>query len=133
MDSQIEVVNRTLGNMLRYVASEKLKQWDTALPQIEFSFNTMVNRSTSKEPFDTVYTKMPNQTIEYKSNSAATLAEQISTLHSEVHQKLEASNSKYKATSDCHYRFQTFQEGDLVMVFLHRERFQIGTCSKLSA
>ena len=110
--------------MLRCVVSEKPKQWDAALPQIEFAFNTMVNRSIGKAPFDIVYTKVPNHTIDllylpqYTSNSVATLAEQIATIHSEVHQKLEASNLKYKAASDRHRRFKTFQEGDLVMVFL---------------
>ncbi|KAL5538163.1 hypothetical protein UlMin_045629 [Ulmus minor] len=99
-DGQTEVVNRTLGSMLRC---------------------------------------LPNQTIDlitlpqYKSTSAATLAEQIANLHSEVHQKLEANNLKYKAAADRHRRFKAFQEGDLVMVFLRRERFPVGTYSKLSA
>ena len=128
-----------MGSILRCVASEKPKQWDAALPQIEFAFNTMVNISTGKAPFEVVYTKFPNQTIDlitlpqYKSTSAATLAEQIANLHFEVHQKLEANNLKYKAAADRHRRFKAFQEGDLVMVFLRRERFPVGTYSKLSA
>ena len=43
-DDQIEVVNRTLGNML----GDKPKQWDTMLPQVEFTFNRMINHSIGK-------------------------------------------------------------------------------------
>ena len=59
-DGQTEVVNRTLGSMLRCVAGEKPKQWDVALPQVEFAFNSILNRSTGKAPFTVVYTKTPN-------------------------------------------------------------------------
>ena len=58
-DGQIEVVNRSLGNLLCCIVGEKPKQWDLALPQEEFSYNSLVNRSTSKSPFQVVYGHNP--------------------------------------------------------------------------
>ncbi|KAL5550802.1 hypothetical protein UlMin_000978 [Ulmus minor] len=99
-DGQTEVVNRTLGNMLR---------------------------SEPNKTIDLIVLPQP------RSKHAATLAEHIQQIHSEVHQQLEDSNSKYKAIADRHRRFKAFQEGDLVMVFLRKERFPTGTYNKLSA
>ena len=115
--------------MLRSVVGDKPKQWDTTLPQVEFAFNSMTNCSTGKAPFAVVYTKEPNKTIDLivlpqpRSKPAATLAEHIQQIHSKGHQQLEDSNSKYKAIDDRHRRFKAFQEGDLVMVFIRKERF----------
>ena len=53
-------MNQTLGDMLRSVAGEKPKQWDVTLPQVEFTFNNMVNRFIGKALFAIVYTKVPN-------------------------------------------------------------------------
>ena len=53
-----------MGNMVYCIAGERPKQWDAAIPQVEFALNTMVNCSTGKVPFAIVYTKVPNQTID---------------------------------------------------------------------
>jgi imidazoleglycerol phosphate dehydratase HisB len=45
-DGQIEVVNRSLGDLLRSLVVEHHNQWDQILPQAEFAYNDSPNWST---------------------------------------------------------------------------------------
>ena len=54
-DGQTEVVNRSLGNLLRSLVTEHNSQWDKIMPQVEFSYNDSPNRITSKSSFQIVY------------------------------------------------------------------------------
>ena len=54
-DGQIEVVNRSLGNMLRSFIGESPNQWDRVLAQVEFTYNDSPNRSTWMSPFQIRY------------------------------------------------------------------------------
>ena len=38
---------------------ENPKQWDLALPQAEFTYNSSVNKSACKSPFQVVYGRNP--------------------------------------------------------------------------
>jgi hypothetical protein len=48
-DGQTEVVNQSLGYLLRSLVTEHHSQWDQILAQAEFAYNDSVNRSTRKE------------------------------------------------------------------------------------
>ena len=50
-DGQTEVVNRSLGDLLRSLVTEHHTSWDQILPQAEFAYNDSMNRSTGKSPF----------------------------------------------------------------------------------
>jgi hypothetical protein len=50
-NEQTEVVNRSLGDLLRSLVTEHHSIWDHILPQEEFAYNESVNRSTGKSPF----------------------------------------------------------------------------------
>ncbi|PKU87297.1 ATP-dependent DNA helicase RecG [Dendrobium catenatum] len=137
-DGQTEVVNRSLGNMLRCVAHEHPKQWDDYLGQAEFAYNSMANRSTGQCPFSIVYTELPNHVVDIailpkcKSKSALQTTESYTKMLEDVKSKLSAANDSYKQLADAHRRKVVFNPGDLVMVRMRRERFQPGTYSKLS-
>jgi hypothetical protein len=50
-DGKTEVVNRSLGDLLRSLVTEHHSSWDNILPQAEFAYNDSVNRSTGKVHF----------------------------------------------------------------------------------
>ena len=54
-DGQIEVVNKSLGNLLRCLVGDSLGNWDLVISQAEFAYNNLVNRSTRKSPFEIVH------------------------------------------------------------------------------
>ncbi|KAI0503667.1 hypothetical protein KFK09_014602 [Dendrobium nobile] len=137
-DGQTEVINRTLGSMLRCLVRDHPKQWEEFLGQAEFAFNSMPNRSTGLCPFSIVYTKMPNHIVDVavlpkcKSSIATQSAEQFSNVIKEVQDKLIESNTKYKEDRDKHRRQVNFKPGELVMLRFRRDRFPAGPCPKLN-
>ena len=125
-DGQTEVVNRILGNMLRCLAADHLKQWDLILPQAEFAYNSMTNRSTKRSPFSIVYTMPPNHVVDLvelpysKSRTAEDLAHSITKMFEEVTANLQDANAKYKSETNQHRHLKRFSKGDLVMVHLRK-------------
>jgi hypothetical protein len=138
-DGQTDVVNRTLGNLLRCIAGNKSKQWDLALAEAGFAYNNMVNRSTGKAPFEVVYGRTPRLAVDLvalpklpgASVAAEHLAERVKATQEGVRQHLEKSYAKYKAAADKGRRSKIFQEGDLVMVYLRKGRLPVGVSGKL--
>ena len=63
-DGQTEVVNFSLGNLLRSLVGDHLKSWDQKLYQAEFAYNRSVNRSTGFNPFYVVYGYNPRSPLD---------------------------------------------------------------------
>jgi hypothetical protein len=139
MDGQIEVVNISLGNLLRSLVTEHHSQWDHILPQAEFAYNDSVNRSTGKIPFQIVYGMQPRGVSELKNSeqnetrsaSAENFAEAMKELHKRVKERLQNSNQEYKRRADQQRRELQFEVGDLILAHLRKERFPRGTYNKM--
>ena len=64
MDGQTEVTNRALGNMLRCLVGENIRQWDAHLCQAEFAHNHATKRSSGFSPFQVVYSLLTRGPLE---------------------------------------------------------------------
>ncbi|GJR81877.1 RNA-directed DNA polymerase [Tanacetum coccineum] len=107
-DGQTEVVNRSLGNLLRSLIGDNAKQWDLILPQAEFAYNRSVNRTTGKSPFEVVYGRNPITPLDLVpvpevgrfSEEGADQSEQIKELHRSVQEQIIRHNKQYKEHAD---------------------------------
>ena len=121
------------------MCGDKPKQWDYALPQVEFAYNSVVHSATGKSPFSLDYTVVPHHVVDLVklpkahgfSATAEHMAKEVQAVKEETKARLEKTNAKYKAAADKHRRAKVFQEGDSVMVFLRKDRFPVGTYGKL--
>ncbi|GJZ03035.1 RNA-directed DNA polymerase [Tanacetum coccineum] len=134
-----EVVNRSLGNLLRSLIRDNAKQWDLILPQAEFAYNRSVNRTTGKSPFEVVYGRnsitplglVPILKVGRFSEEGADQFKQIKELHRSVQEQIIRHNKQYKEHADKRRKQVLYREGDLVWIHLRKERFLAGRFGKL--
>ncbi|KAK6115420.1 hypothetical protein DH2020_007689 [Rehmannia glutinosa] len=104
-DGQTEVVNRSLGNLLRCVVGDNIKSWDSKLSQAEFAHSLALNRSTRFCPFQVIYGLVPRGPVDLLNLPARThldgraidFMESLQQVHKATHAHLLESNAKYKA------------------------------------
>ena len=59
IDAQTEVVNRSLGNLLRCLVDEANRNWDSILPMAQLAYNNSINRSICASPFEVMHGYTP--------------------------------------------------------------------------
>lgn len=136
-DDQTEVVNRSLGEMLRCLVGSHICTCDSILCQAELTFNDAVNRSTSFSPFRVVYGNVPCGPIDFGLVPDATrdhgetieFVANVSHVHQQVHDNLKLLSAKYKEAADRHGRDVRFE----VWAILTVDRFPPREYKKLKA
>ncbi|GJY96475.1 RNA-directed DNA polymerase [Tanacetum coccineum] len=138
-DGKTEVVNRSLGNLLRCLIGDNTKQWDLILPQAEFAYNRAVNCTIGKSPFEVVYGRnlitpldlVLVQAVGKFSEEGADQSEQIKELHRSIQEQIIRHNKQYKEHANKRRKRVLYQKGDLVWIYLRKERFLAGRFGKL--
>ena len=133
IDGQEEVVNRSLGDLLRCLVGDKPSNWEMVLAQAKFAYNNFVNISKGKTHFGIVTRIKPRGVLdlrdvvgeEKRSAEGEEFFGFMKSLHEEVKLKLEQSNQKYKENVDKSRRHHIFEDGIEVMVHLNKGIFPI--------
>ena len=120
-DGQTEVVNRVINSMLRTTLQND--DWESRLPDIEFAYNSMTNRTTGKSPFEIVYGYLPRTPITLNSERGPT-DDSFEELTAEVRDAMTVAQQASKDQTDQHRTETLYKVGDLVL--LHASRMEGG-------
>lgn len=138
-DGQTEVVNRTLGNMLRAVLKGKLTSWEDYLPIVEFAYNRTFHSSTGKTPFEVVYgfnpltplDLLPLPTNDFANLDGKKKADMMKKIHEQTRLAIEKKNKEVALRRNKGRKYVVFKPGDLVWVHMRKERFPSKRKTKL--
>jgi len=137
-NGQTEVVNRTLGTLLRVLVKKNLKAWDLLLAHAEFAYNRALSRTTNESPFKVVCHQntlgpldlLPIQ-LEKMNVEASKRVKEAEEFPKKVQDQIEKANERYKSQANKHRKQALFKPGDLVWLHLRKERFPSKRCHGL--
>lgn len=140
-DGQTEVTNRLLGYLLRCLVGDNIKSWDAKLCQAEFAHNHALNMSLGLSPFRVVYGTIPRCPLDLTTlpdkarhhGEALDFVNDLQQLHQQAQHNLESAAAKYKAAVDEKRREVIFAPGDLVLIYLTKERLPLRDYNKLKS
>ena len=106
---------------------------------VEFTYNSSINRSIDRSPFECVTSALPRKPIDlvplsntaHPSVEADAFAKHICDIYDEIRRRIAMSNESYKTHADLKRQFAEFEEGDMVMVQIKPESYPKGTYKKL--
>jgi len=139
-DGQTEVVNRTLGQMLRCFISGNPKVWENLLPHVEFAYNKVVNSTTAHSPFEVVYGFNPLTPLnllpilvldEVLCKDGFEKDYFIKDLHKHIKLQNEKKVGKYTEFANQRRKALIFEPDDWVWLHLRKDRFPTLRKSKL--
>ena len=131
-DGQTEVVNRTLGQMLRCFISRNPRVWENLLPHVEFAYNRAINSTTSHSPFEVVYGFNPLTPLhllpipildDVLCKDGCEKASFIKDLHNDIKLRIEKKVGKYAEHANKRRKALLFDVGDWVWLHLRKDRF----------
>lgn len=105
MDGQIKVVNRTVEMYLRFLTSEKPKQWVKWLSWAEFCYNLSWHTAIRRTPFEVVYGQEPPSLLAYVQGTAKVAAVEEELIHKDqvlkhLKDSLKAAHARLKRNYD---------------------------------
>jgi hypothetical protein len=117
--------------MLRTILKTNLKLWEECLPHIEFAYNRSIHSTTKVSSFQVVYGFNPHAPIdllplphsEMTCFDASQQSEFILKMHETTKLNIEKMNKKYRIAASKGRKEVKFKLGDLVWLYLRKERF----------
>jgi hypothetical protein len=116
-DGQTEVVNRTINHMLRTTLVND--DWESRLVDIEFAYNSLVNRTTGKSPFESTYGYVPLTPATLHSDQPPA-GESPFERFAEIRDAMITAQQASKEQADQHLTETVHQVGDLVLLAASR-------------
>ncbi|XP_021776380.1 uncharacterized protein LOC110740208 [Chenopodium quinoa] len=120
------------GGLAGHMVNKGGKDWDLKLAHAEFAYNRTPSKTTKYSPFEVVYGVNPYVPIDYISlpkdkfvhGTDKEHIEFMIDVHKEVRKNIEKANESYKKQANKNLRnMKKFEVGDLVWIFLRKERF----------